>query len=93
MKRKTGDDALQRVSHDLGERVKELNFLYGISNLLERPGISLEEIMKGTLKILPAAWQYPEVTCGRITLDQEVFKTKDFRETPWKLVSDILVND
>ena len=93
MKRKTGDDALQRVSHDLGERVKELNFLYGISNLLERPGISLEEIMKGTLKILPAAWQYPEVTCGRITLDQEVFKTKDFKETPWKLVSDIVVND
>ena len=93
VKRKTSGDELERVSHDLRERVKELNFLYGISNLLERPGISLEEIIKGTLRILPAALQYPEVTCGRITLDDQVFKTKDFKETTWKLVSDILVND
>jgi PAS domain S-box-containing protein len=93
MKRKTGEDALQRVSHDLRERVKELNFLYGISNLLEKPGITLEEIIKGTLKILPAAWQYPEVTCGRITLDDQVFHTKNFSETTWRLASDIVVND
>ena len=86
-------DALQRVSHDLRERVKELDFLYGISNLLERPGISLEEIIKGTLSILPAAWQYPEVTCGRITLDDRTFRTKNFKETTWKLSSDIVVND
>ena len=93
VKRKTSGDELERVSHDLRERVKELNFLYGISNLLERPGISLEEIIKGTLRILPAALQYPEVTCGRITLDDQVFKTKDFKETTWKLASDIIVND
>jgi PAS domain S-box-containing protein len=92
-KGKTSGEALEKVSHDLRERVKELNFLYGISNLLERPGISLEEIIKGTLRILPAAWQYPEVTCGRITLDDQVFKTKDFKETTWKLASDIVVND
>ena len=93
MRRRTSDDALQRVSHDLRERVKELNFLYGISNLLEKPGISLEEIIKGALRILPAAWQYPEVTCGRITLDDQVFKTKNFKETTWKLASDIVFNN
>jgi hypothetical protein len=89
---KTSGEALEKVSHDLRERVKELNFLYGISNLLERPGTSLEEIIKGTLRILPAALQYPEVTCGRITLDDQVFKTKDFKEPTWKLASDIVVN-
>jgi PAS domain S-box-containing protein len=73
--------------------VKELDCLYGISNLLERPGISLEEIIKGTLHLLPAAWQYPEVTCGRITLDGRVFTTKKFEDTTWKLASDIVVND
>jgi two-component system, NtrC family, response regulator HydG len=92
-KRKTPDDALERISHDLRERVKELDCLYGISNLLERPGISLEEIIKGTLHLLPAAWQYPEVTCGRITLDGRVFTTKKFEDTTWKLASDIVVND
>jgi len=93
MQRKRSEDALQKVSHDLRERVKELDCLYGISNLLETPGISLEKIIRGTLKILPAAWQYPEVTCARILLDNRVFRTKDFQETSWKLASDILVND
>ncbi len=93
MKHKTSDDPLQRVSHDLRERVKELDCLYGISNLLEKPGISLEEIIRGTLRILPNAWQYPEVTCGRITLDDRTFRTKNFRETAWRLASDIVVND
>jgi len=93
MATKASDDVLEKVSHDLRERVKELDCLYGISNLLETPGISLEEIIRGTLRILPAALQYPEVTCGRITLDHRVFRTKNFQETSWKLASDILVND
>ena len=92
-KRSLPDDTLRKVSHDLRERVKELDCLYGISNLLERPGISLEEIIRGTLRILPGAWQYPEVTCCRITLDGRVFRTKYFKETSWKLASDIMVND
>jgi PAS domain S-box-containing protein len=93
LKHKSSDDALRKVSHDLRERVKELNCLYAISNLLETPDISLEEIIRGTLKILPAAWQYPEVTCGRIILANRAFRTKSFQETIWKLSSEIIVND
>ncbi len=69
-----------------------MDCLYSISNLLETPGISLDDIIRGTLKILPAAWQYPEVTCGRITLNNHVFRTKNFQETTWKLLSAIVVN-
>jgi PAS domain S-box-containing protein len=86
------EETLRKVTHDLTERVKELNCLYAISELLEKPGISLEEILQGTVNIIPPAWQYPESTCARVTLDDQVFKTDNFSESAWKLASDILVN-
>ncbi len=36
------EEALVQRTYELGERVKELRCLYGISNLVEEPGISLE---------------------------------------------------
>jgi len=83
---------LRQLTHDLGERVKELNCLYGISNLIEKRGISLEEIAQGTADLIPAAWQYPEITSARINLGSQEFKTKNFRETVWKQTSNIIVH-
>ena len=40
--RKQAEELLLQKTHDLGERIKELNCLYGISNLVEKPDISLE---------------------------------------------------
>ncbi len=84
--------ALRKRTHDLGERVKELNCLYGISNLVHRPDISLEEMLQGTVDLIPPGWQYPEVTCARITLEGQEFRTENFRETVWRQTSDIIVN-
>ncbi|MBM4389464.1 MAG: PAS domain S-box protein, partial [Deltaproteobacteria bacterium] len=91
-KDKESADVLQRISHDLRERVKELDCLYSISNLFEKPGVTLDEIIKGTLNILPAALQYPEVTCAQITLEKRAFKKDPFKETGWKMSSPILVD-
>ncbi|MBW2596490.1 MAG: PAS domain-containing protein, partial [Deltaproteobacteria bacterium] len=41
---KRAENALQKKTHDLGERVKELNCLYSISKLVEQQDISLAEI-------------------------------------------------
>ena len=83
---------MREQTHELGERVKELNCLYGISNLVHRPDISLEEMLQGTVDLIPPGWQYPEVTCARITLDGQEFRTENFRETAWRQTSDIIVN-
>jgi signal transduction histidine kinase/CheY-like chemotaxis protein len=95
--------ALQRAHNDLElrmskraaeltERVKELNCLYGISRLIDRPGIALEEILQGTTNLLPAAWQYPEITGARILLHSREFLTENFRHTDWMQACDILVH-
>ena len=77
----------------LKERLKELNCLYGISALLELPGISLDETLKRTVLLLPPAWQYPEITEASILLEGSVFQTARFRETSWMQASEIIVND
>ena len=85
------NDIYKKRAHALGERVKELNCLYGISRLVETPGISLAEILQGSVELLPPAWHYPKITCARITLDNQEYKTGNFRETEWKLASEIKV--
>ena len=76
----------------LKERLKELNCLYGISALIETPGISLEKLLEKTVMLLPPAWQFPEITEARITLEEQTFQTQRFRETPWTLSHKIMVH-
>ncbi|MBA7538555.1 Protein-glutamate methylesterase/protein-glutamine glutaminase [subsurface metagenome] len=83
---------LEKRTYDLKERVKELNCLWEISNLVERPDISLEEIIKGTVNLLPSSWQYPQITCARIILDSKEYKSKNFKKTAWKQASDIILH-
>jgi len=79
-------------THELGERVKELNCLYTISHLVEEVGISLQEILQGTVNIIPPSWQYPEITCAQIVVEgQDAARTENFQETAWNQLSNIMV--
>ena len=90
--RQQTEEELKKKTHDLGERIKELNCLYEISHLREKPGISLEEMLEGVVDLLPPSWQFPEITCARVSLEGEAYKTANFEETRWKQTSDILVH-
>ena len=80
-----------KAEEALRERVKELNCLYSISGLVEKPDISLDEIFQGVVDIIPLAFQYPEVTCSRISLNGKEWKTENFKETGWKQTNGIFV--
>ncbi len=90
-----GVEALGKSSvyHKLQERIKELNCLYGLSGLASRPDVSLEEILRGTVALIPPAWQYPEITCGRIVYGNRVFTTANFKVTDWKLSAPLRVHE
>jgi len=83
------EERLKRLLHLYGERVKELNCLYEISELIEKPGLSLAEILQGIVELIPPAWQYLEITHARIIVENQEFKTENFRETRWELTSEI----
>ncbi|KKK69663.1 hypothetical protein LCGC14_2931790, partial [marine sediment metagenome] len=61
----------KKIQHALGERVKELNCLYGISEAVDRCGDLLDELLQQVADVLPGSWQYPEITCARITVGEE----------------------
>ena len=89
LRRKKVEEALWQKTHDFDERVKELNCLYGIANLVEQRDISLEDILQAVVDLIPLSWQYPEITCARIIIQNREWKTKNFRQTIWKQASDI----
>ncbi len=89
---KKPDDVLKKIIAELTERNKELNCLYAISRIIERRGHSLEETLQQVVDILPSAWQYPEHTCARITLENQVFTTDHFAETSWRQACNLLIN-
>ena len=84
---------LEKRSHDLGEREKELSCLYNLSLLVEKPDITAKELFQSLVELVPGSWQYPEITCARIIYNGKEFKTANFKETPWKQSAPVLVNN
>jgi signal transduction histidine kinase len=72
----------QHAQASLRERVKELSCLYEFLSIADRLDSSLSEILQDIANLLPSAWQYPDKTAARVTLDGDVYATKGFVETP-----------
>ena len=89
VKRRQAEEALRERTHDLGERVKELNCLYAIYKFSERRDTSVDEILQGAADLIPPAWHYPDITSARITFGDRVFVTRGFEETQWRQASGI----
>jgi DNA-binding CsgD family transcriptional regulator len=80
-----------KVENTLRERIKELNCLYGVSQLAERHFNSLENLLEELVNFLPHSWQYPEITCARIIFKDNTYKSEGFRVTKWRQSSRIYV--
>ncbi|MFO8047434.1 MAG: GAF domain-containing protein, partial [Desulfosudaceae bacterium] len=83
---------LQERGRALAERVKELDCLYRISRVMQRPGMSLAEVMRETVRIIPDCWQEPQHTRCRIVLFDKTYESPDFTTSPWRQASDIMVD-
>ncbi|MDH4196588.1 MAG: pyruvate, phosphate dikinase [Candidatus Aminicenantes bacterium] len=77
----------------LSERAKELNCLYTIEELLNKPDTSLADVCRGVIEAIPPGWQYPDVCVAKIVLEGQSCQSPQFRETPWVQFADIKVQD
>jgi PAS domain S-box-containing protein len=87
---KRRDDAIRRTTHELGERVKELNCLYGISKLVQGTDISLDDILQEAVRIIPRSWQHPEIAYARIVMEGREFASENYADSAWKQSDDIV---
>ncbi|HMF31370.1 MAG TPA: hypothetical protein VKK79_08155 [Candidatus Lokiarchaeia archaeon] len=82
--------ARDKIWHDLNERVKELQCLYALGIIIETAD-NVEDAFQEFMQYLPPAWQYPEVTCSRVQLNDQFFTTSNFQETGWIQFAPIIV--
>ncbi|KAF5037982.1 PAS fold protein [anaerobic digester metagenome] len=91
MDRRQAEEALGEQQIALDSRVRELATLYAMNDIVERPGITIDEILTEIVAILPAGWLHPEDAAARITLDGREYRSPGFVETCWRQESPIVV--
>ncbi|SMD07663.1 regulatory protein, luxR family [Desulfocicer vacuolatum DSM 3385] len=84
------ESQFMRQAHELNERIKEINCLYGISKIVEKDDISLEEIYQEVIRLIPCSWQYPDITCARCIIHGKTYQTDNYQDTCWKQSADII---
>jgi len=82
---------LSKVESALRERIKELNCLYGVSQLAERHFNSVDDLLRNLVNFLPYSWQYPDITCARITYRDKTYASEGFEVTNWRQASQIYI--
>ncbi len=81
----------ERVEHQLNERAKETGCLYNISKTMEQAA-SINEGLEKVTDIIPTGWQYTDITCARITFNEETFQTPNYQDTSWKIQQDMILH-
>jgi len=89
-RQKKFDADKEKLVHDLGERLKELQCMHVISNSIATKE-SIGEIFQDTVAAIPPGWHYPEITRGKVRYKDKEFVSESFEETEWKQSSDIIV--
>lgn len=83
----------QAIFATLHERVKELNCLYRVEEILSNYELPLEEVFRRLIAAIPPGWQYPDCCQVRITYGPEVFESSDYEDTPGAYCTDIRIQD
>ncbi|MHC4118535.1 MAG: PAS domain-containing protein [Planctomycetota bacterium] len=81
----------ERLYRDMGERIKELTCMYGVAQSI-RDRKNMEEVFQDVLALIPPGWQYPEITRGKIRLDEREYVSEPFEETQWKQTANIVIH-
>ncbi|MDM8535769.1 MASE3 domain-containing protein [Desulfobacterales bacterium HSG17] len=87
------EELVEKRTHELGERVKELNCLYNISRLFQNTQMPNDEFFQEIVNIISSSWQYPDAVCARIIFQNQEFKTNDFIVTEWRQACDIIIDE
>lgn len=81
-KRKAERDIIQ-MNYKIGERIKELNCLYKISEIANNADTTMNEILQQSVNLIPAAYQYSANAVARIVFENNIYESPGFRESEW----------
>lgn len=81
--------SLDRLIDTVEERVKELNCIFEVEEILRKPGITLPDIFKQLTEIIPQAMQYPEICIVKIEHGNEKYISENYKDSPWGLNTEL----
>lgn len=76
----------------LRKRIRELNCLFRLSDLIEKRRLNIQDLLQGTADLIPSAMKYPDSACARIDVGDSQAISRHYQETPWSLSSEIQVH-
>ena len=85
-------DELDLLKEALLKRTKELKCLYTVLEIINHPGIALEERFEQVAAIVSQGWQYSEIAAARIVFEGRTFTSKPFQGGPLRMAEDIIVD-
>jgi len=85
---KKNETQYKNLLHDSHERVKELQCIHGIAEIIKSHR-NQEDIFRGVVKLIPPGWQFPEITRARIIFKNREYVSEKFKETEWVQKSEI----
>ncbi len=85
------EESLPMRGQELLKRLKELNCVLSISELVETSSVSLQEVLQGIVDLIPLASRCPEVTHARLVLGFQDFRSRDYEEGVSKEASQLTV--
>jgi two-component system cell cycle sensor histidine kinase/response regulator CckA len=88
-----GERTHAELSHALGERVKELTILHAFARILQDDRPIDAGLLEQLARLLPPAWQYPEVCAGCIRLGEVEGCSPGFAESPWVQRASLTTSD
>lgn len=75
----------KRMTHNLQERVKELNALYRLASMTQEAQIDYEIVLEQVPEIVKNAMRYNELAEVALVVRGKTYQTEHFALTPWKL--------
>lgn len=85
--------SIDKLIDTLEERVKELNVLYEVEEILHQDELTLDEIFKRIVNLLPTAFQFPEICRVKIHYHNKEFMTDDYKDSPYAINADLIFQD
>ena len=88
---RSSDTPAEQIIQTLQERAKELNCLYRVHELINRPDVTIDDVCHGLIDAIPPGWQYPAACWARVTLEGVVYQPPRTQDTPWVQHADVMV--
>ncbi|MDP3583444.1 MAG: histidine kinase dimerization/phospho-acceptor domain-containing protein, partial [Ignavibacteria bacterium] len=81
---------IQTIEHQLKERVKELECLYGVSKEMDSHKRSIDEILYNCTKLIEKSFQFPDDTAVNIEIGKKIYGVIKYDS---QLIKDVLASD